>query len=391
MVDLYQLIMEELIERGCAYVDRYPPFYIASIGAHQINLVNHAQKMEITSGDVADLRLHLIFCAPPGFSKTYWLNQFMRGQHAILANTGIDVTMEASVTGAGFVGTKKFVDGQSEHVMGLAELHSTAIIGIEEFSAVTSMFKASHSGELDNALLLALDSGYVQKRLAAGPIKYRTFITLQTGSQPARFDLSSGLGRRFLIIEFMPTSKDFRILTLARRRARGRRFNPIRLGRIRTELRSLRDKLLNIREIEIDENFYTYMDDCGIKHVEEVLHERFLVGLNVMRGNFKDKGTVMFAEMDSVAKGLLDAEMGWRFNIKRGSDLSQVISIVQDFGGLVEVDDVRMRLLDYGMDFRQAAALIDSMVGMRLIKRKGSKVYLPDLVNDQLEKQKQVV
>ncbi|GAH74472.1 unnamed protein product, partial [marine sediment metagenome] len=136
----------------------------------------------------------------------------MRGDQAILLNSGIDNTMENMMTGAGFVGTTKFKDGEKVKELGLAEERPAAIIGIEEFSAVTNMFKATHSGELDTALLGALDSGYCYKRLASGPIKYQTFVTLQTGVQPARFNLSSGLGRRLLFIEFIPTRKDWNTL-----------------------------------------------------------------------------------------------------------------------------------------------------------------------------------
>jgi len=377
-------MLDELLERGCAYVHRFPPFYIASIGCHIFNLANAKELFYAEGGDRADARLHLIFCSPPGFSKTYWLNQFLReklygDQSAILAKSAIPVRMEATLTGAGFVGTTRFKDGDKSREMGLAEEHADAIIGIEEFSAVTSMFKQSYAGELDNALLLALDSGYVYKRLAAGPIEYQTFVTLQTGSQPARFDLSSGLGRRFLFLEFMPTTQDFRTLTLARRRSKGKLFNPIRTKLIKKELQDLRTKLHSLKEVVIDKEFYTFMDDAGIKHLEEVLHERFLIGLSVMRGNFTENSRpTLRATFDDVAKGLMQQEIVWRRNVKRGSEFSQVMIILEDFGGIATSDQVRERLLDYGMDFGQASDLIHNMATrLRLIIRKGGKLILP--------------
>lgn len=392
---VYDLIMEELLHRGCAYVERFPPYYIASIGCHILNLANREAEFYMDKGgDVGDIRIHIIFSAPPGFSKTFWLNQFMpRGtsetasRHAILKNTGLDVTMEATLTGAGFVGTTRFNQGESIREPGLAELHSQALIGIEEFSAVTSMFKTAHSGELDNALLLALDSGYVYKRLAAGPIKYRTHVTLWTGSQPMRFDLSSGLGRRFVFIEFMPTTQDFLRLRSARREGIGKTHDPIRTDRIRDEIRSLIVKASSIRKIEIDPRFYEWVDEFdqegqNIWHIQEVLLERFLLGLAFMRNGIRNwnfqRDALLYAEFDDVAKYFCEMLSEWRYNVTRGSEYSQVMIILEDLGGKAPKAVIRNRLLDYGMDFGQATELLYTMSSkLKMIIEQGSFIHLP--------------
>ena len=99
MKDVYSLILAELEERGCAYVDRFPPYYIASTGCHLFNLMNQQREIFIESGRVRDTRLHVIFCSPPGFSKTFWIEQFLRGQQAILLGSGIEITLQAAMTG----------------------------------------------------------------------------------------------------------------------------------------------------------------------------------------------------------------------------------------------------------------------------------------------------
>lgn len=89
--------------------------------------------------------------APPGFSKTFWLEQFLRGIQAILKGSSIDIGFEGAMTEAGFVGTTKFVDGERRIIRGCAKVFCDAIVGIEEFSALTEMMKAQYSKQLDNS------------------------------------------------------------------------------------------------------------------------------------------------------------------------------------------------------------------------------------------------
>jgi len=373
--DVYSLILAELNERGCAYVEKYAPYYITSTGCHLFNLMNQQKEVFIEGGRVSDTRLHIIFCSPPGFSKTYWLEQFLRGKQALLLGSGIDITMEAAMTGAGFVGTTRFSDGESVREPGLAEEHHAAICGIEEFAAVTNMFRQSYSGELDTALLQALDSGFVYKRLASGSINYRTCITLHTGSQPSRFDLSSGLGRRFIFIEFIPMRKDFRLLTKARRRSRGINFNPVRTRLIRDTIDGLKPRLSKITDVDIDDEFYDFMDKFGVVHYEEALYEKMLLGYSVMSGNLHDN--VLFMEMTPAAKMFLLDEINHRRSIKKGSEFSQVFAVLEDSGGGASEDYVREMLLDYGCDYAQSTDLIELMLRIKLISRIGRNLLLP--------------
>jgi len=319
-------------------------------------------------------------------SKTYWLEQFLRGKQAILLGSGIDITMQAEITGAGFVGTTRFSNGESIREPGLAEQHRTAICGIEEFSAVTNMFKVSYGGGLDTSLLQALDSGFVYKRLASGSINYKTAITLHTGSQPSRFDLSSGLGRRFIFIEFIPMRKDFRMLTLARRKSRGISYNPVRTDLIRRGINELRVKLTKVREIEIDDHFYDLMDKWGVVHYEEALYEKMLLGFSVMTGNLHDD--TLFMEVTPVAERFLLDEINHRRSIKKGSEFSQVFAVLDDAGGGATVDYVREMLLDYGCDYAQSTELIDLIVRIKLIRQIGKNLLLPGVSAKKFEGKK---
>ncbi len=95
MVTVYNLILEELKYRNVMYYDRFGPFYIVSIGAHLFNLANKGEweypevgdhpppikgsKVLTYESEVVDSRVHIMFVAPPGFGKTYFIEKFMEG------------------------------------------------------------------------------------------------------------------------------------------------------------------------------------------------------------------------------------------------------------------------------------------------------------------------
>jgi len=373
---VYDLILEELRYRGCAHVDRFPPYFIASIGTHIFNLRNQRDPILYEAGKVPDLRMHLMFVSPPGFSKTFWIEHFLRGPSAILYDSGVDIGFEGFMTEAGFIGTfEKIQGGMPFFKPGAAREFSEAILGIEEFSAVLQAMKLQHSTLLDTAMLTALDSGYVNKRLASGKISYKTNITLWTGTQPARFDLTSGLGRRFFFIEFIPRKRDFQIIKHARRRAKGRIYDDTRLRRIRYGIRRLISELNVVKEVSFPESFYKWLDDQRIIHYEEILYERSLLGLSVMRSsNFH---YTLEVEFDRDAQTLLRRAIFWRDSIRRGSEFAEVLSILRDNRGKMSVTDLKQELLRFGLDWSQATTLIQEMCRTGLLRIRGSLVELP--------------
>jgi len=365
MNDLYSLILNELVERGSAHVATYPPYFICSIGCHVFNIFNKQQEIYTEAGRIPDTRLPILFVAPPGFSKTYWLEQFCRGQQAILANSAIDVDFEGSMTEAGLVGTIKFEDGEPIVVPGIAKQHQYAIIAIEEFSAITEMMQQQYSRQLDTALLGLMDSGWVYKRLAAGDVKYQTYVTIWAGTQPARFDLTSGLGRRFLFLEFIPTKFDFQLLKLARRRSKNVRYNLQRTERIRVGLGKLTRKIKRLRKVEFDPQVYSFFDSLKVIHYEEALLERILIGYNLMRDRFAE---TMKVRLDDISKQLVIRALKFRDSIRRGSEFSEVVMVLREHGGSMPLYALKDRLLFFGKDWSQSSQLINELIRMKAIK-----------------------
>lgn len=370
---LYDLIIEELRHRGIAYVRRFAPVYIASVGAHLLNLHNREHRIYYELGRVPDLRAHIMFVAPPGFSKSLIMEQFLRGDHALLRDSGIETAYEGTMTEAGFVGTKRFNQGEVIDIEGAAFEHRKAILGVEEFSALASMMRAQHSSTLDAAFLNALDHGWLAKRLAAGKIYYRTFLTLWAGTQPMRFDLSSGLARRFVFICFIPTAQERQVIKTARRKARGRRFSVHRTLQIRAALRKVVVDVNDISEVAWPEQLYRLLDCYDIPHYEEALYERIALGYALMNQPVQRKLTVKW---DSELENIMKRIIYWRAQAKFGAQYAQVIMLIHEYGGTIKLESLYRALLYYGLDARQTDALVQDLLRMKILRLVAGEVQL---------------
>jgi len=359
------MIQQELKERGCAHVDRFPPFFNIFVGCHLLNQFNQEYRIYYENTVLANLRLHGLLMAPRGYSKTFWLSQYLRGEQAILNDTGIPVVFKMEMTAAAFVGTIKFVDGEPVRQKGIAEKFTDAIIGIEEFSAITDAMKQQYGRALDTALLNALDSGYVYKDLAPGEISYRTGLTLFAGTQPTRLEMAGGLDRRFIWMEFIPTAEDRKLLKIMRRKGRGKRYNPVRTKKIRDALRELPRAIAGIEKISFSEELDEFFDRVGINHFEEAMYERMIMGYKVMRGRFDSE---LYLDIDPEIERLIRTEMRWRDSIRRGPELAEVIAILRDNGGIMSRFALKDELLRFGHTWSESKRTIDQMIAMRIIQ-----------------------
>lgn len=385
MTDLYDLILEELKHRQSAQYDRFPRFYIASVGAHLFNLANQEKRFYWQSGLMPNTRMHIMFVSPPGFSGTFWLEQFLRtdpevtkkgGQDsALLHDSGIDITFEGSMTEAGFVGTVKFIDSQPVITAGAAQMFNKSIIGIEEFSAITTMMQAQHSRLLDSAMLSALDKGYVIKHLAGGRISYRTNLTLWVKTQPARYDLSSGLGRRFFFLNFIPTRRDREEVDDAYEKGKNVRADYSRLEVIRERFKDLREQINAIEVISFDAQIRSYLRQMGIIHYERMLYEKMLIGYWIMKGKFAKE---LFVTLDDESTKMVKLEIFWRDQIRRGAQYAQIFAILRDHDGHLPEWKLKEDLLLFGLDWSQGTQVIEELVRLKALRRQGGEILMRD-------------
>lgn len=210
--------------------------FICSIGAHIFNALNKCSRcdfdpdgplVDVEEGDFAiencplrhdnmpfytpmaqlpDTRIHILIRGNKGSGKSVLINLFLAERTGLLYYQNADYgegfrTMLApnSLTEAGMFGSV----GEDGNILGrpLAREMCGGFLGFEEFSSMSDAGKKDHSMDMKNQLLTSLDNGRVQKAMRDGWVRYTTRYTIWAGTQPARFELDSGLDRRFFIID----------------------------------------------------------------------------------------------------------------------------------------------------------------------------------------------
>jgi len=382
----YTLCLQALLNRKLAFVEKFFPTYLCSIGAHLINIENKTRFIYFEHKIPADLRVHMFIVAPPGFMKSYILFQLLDPNFGILADcqeqgfgtepnkVGVGIGFEGSMTEAAWTGTiVRGSEGVAETTYGAAYEHRNNIVGIEEFSIIADIIKQAHSSTLGNQLLTSLDRGFLKKRLGGGKVFYQTQVTLWTGSQPARFDLSAGLPRRFYFIEFIPTKEEKTIIRTMRRAGQNIMPDTREKMEIRDSYIKLCRALKKVRRIAFDKSIHTFFDEFKMLHFEEPLYERIALGYTIMTNNFNEEINV---GMTPELKTIMLQGMQWRRSIKLDSEINQIITLLKDEDGKMTITDCLLALADFGVDYIRGVDIIDRAVRSRRIQRTGDVLAL---------------
>lgn len=360
-MDLFDASVEWGKSSRIAFAERLFPPYTCSLCCHLFNLENFKREFFIEHGRLANTRMHIFFCAPPGYTKSLILQRLIQGKAAAYAESGVNINFEGSMTEAAFTGTVRVVESEIQAVFGAAHEHRESILGIDEFASLTNAMKMDHSINLDNAMLTALDSGYLIKRLALGKIQYVTQLTLWTGSQPARFDLTSGLGRRFFFIYWIPSSKEEGVIKTARREAKNV-YPKLELKKeINRNISKMKSKLKRVKKVVFADKIYRILDNFKIPHFEEPLYERLAMGYAIARDQLDKK---LYVDVDTILSGMFAMEKNWRDEIKTGAELTEVLKVCKDLEP-ISVTELKKKLADFGMTYQRATVVID------ILKRAG--------------------
>jgi len=393
MVNLHKMIIDEFKARNAADYSKFPPYFISSLGCHFFNMINQQRHMYTEAGLTVNTRLHIIFVAPQGQQKSFWLKQFLETENSIVKGTTIKTDFELRMSEAGYLGTIRFGDkNQIIETQGLCQEESNSIVGIEEFSdLMTSMSSQDYNIGLENELLTTLDSGMAVKRLAAGKLEYRTNLTLWTATQPARYNLTSGLGRRFLFIFNVPTEQSMMDLKHKRRAAGNIYIDESNLFEIKKEMNMKFDEItMKLNKISYSKNFYDYMDRLNIISYEEPLYERLGLGYTLMKEEITNEKVI---DPDPGLKHLIKQEWGWRKRIKQGTEDSMVWSFVESTGGIREERCLEV-LMDFGMALKDARkslrdltkrGLIEVLDGQINLKKNVQPEIIPDTEQEKID------
>lgn len=371
-MDLYKAILDELKARKLAHVNEIGPFYVSSIGTHKFNLVNQNKKIWTQGGQVINARQHILFVAPPGWGKSIYITLLLKDpSYSILNGTDVPCAFEGSITGtSSLVGTVvKSDEGKVMTKYGLAYEHSNGIVGVEEFSAITNIAKADYAGTLDTDMLLALDSGDLIRRMASKDIRYHTDFTLWGGVQPGRYDLSSGMGRRFLFIVFNPTWSDIIEFRNLRRLMQGYEVNQGKLKILRDQI-NLRFKEINhnLTGITFTSDFYKEIHRLNVMPYEEVTYEKLALGYWLMKMD-RIAGDLVVG-LDNEIKRIIQIEHGHRKAVKKGTKENQIIDYVNSLPNKeIKEKELIDQLVEFSMDELEIRELVQKLIGWGKLKR----------------------
>lgn len=387
MANPKQFMIKELQDRGLIRIKVFVPYYISSIGAHMFNLSNLSREEEdhprdailYMHGKPFNCRLHIMFVAPPGFMKTTIIEHFIRERQALLYNSCVDGQWEGFMTEAGFVGSVKEIDGMKVPKPGVALRHKNSIIGMEEFAILSTIMQSgSYGGTLIDQLLTALDSGNVAKSLGPGDLKYRTNCTIWPGTQVQRFDLGSGLPRRFIFMIWFPTKRDQEDLKDAWWDGFNVKWNEFAVRRIAREMTRV-----NLKIDRLEEGAVTYKPEVkelirqtGAPHYEFPLFVRFLIGDMIMSDEFNDK---LVLDLKHGRKELIMREVKWRDQIRYDAQMAQIRSILRQNDFRMSRTQLLSDLSILGVDRIEGIKTIENMIKYKILKReKDGMIIIPE-------------
>jgi hypothetical protein len=368
----YDVVLDELRRRKVAFVEQFIPYYLFSFGTHLFNLFNAKARIYHAHGAVPDFRLHIMFVAPPGFSKSFFIKHLLHPDHGCLSNAGVPTSFEDYMTQSGFTGTfDRDSKGNIVERKGMLEEMAEGVVGMEEFSALTAAMKQQHSLGLDSAVLEALDSGIVRKRMGVGTKNVTTYVTLWAGTQSTRFELTSGLGRRFFYLVWVPTKDERNKLKDAVHEGRNVELDPANLAFVRSKIRALQEKVNKIRSVEICKDIDAFLKPRV--HYEEILLERMAVGYTIARENFD---THLQVSLDPVLKILMTRALQWRDRLLSESEGDQIIQVLKDHGNSMLWPELKQELLVFGLDYSSSEGIIQKLISTRQIEYKKGKLWV---------------
>jgi hypothetical protein len=345
---------EGLFEEIMAFAGQYVKFHedlipapLCSIGAHIANLKQQQKPFFYVDGIPEDIRLSITYVAPSGLSKSFPMKFFVHKWWGICP---LKCAFRGKITEAGFVGTIK--DG--DEIRGDAWHFKDGIVAFNEISNIFMTAQQEHSTELINQVMESLSEGKVSKKLGTGTIEYETGVTIWGATQPKRFDFSQGLARRFLFVSRTWTQKDLDELK------RSRRTKNSTNGGIRKEIdvdeaKSLKDKLNRIvvgfkaEDIDWDPKMQDFIEEITSTHLEETTLEHALLGKVVL-----EQPTDKTIEVKCTAenKDLIKRFCGMQNMVAEGSDVSLMVSVLQELGGTTTKSDIwdRFRKFSYTLE-----------------------------------------
>ena len=379
-MEIMSSIMAELDSRNSYKREVYAPYYVCSFATHVFNLMNQTREVYWEGKKLPNMRLHILFVAPPGFMKTYYMSVMGGDKYSVFAQCGIKMGQEQAITEAGLIGTFNNIAGTPIEQEGAARALAKGILMIDEFSAITNALKVQYNSQMDSQLLAALDHGNVNKRLGSGKIEYQTNFTLWAGVQPARYDLTSGLGRRMCFLLFLPIRLDNDKLLEAMHHARGIRPSTIEINELWGKIEAWRKSMDIIDKVTYDDDVFQMYRKLGIFSYESSYFDRLILGWHL--ATYGPDREIHVSVKHKELLEIIDREKRWRDDIAQGVDYIQLLKMIKVYGVEVDghIDISRASLVSEGImvgwNAQQIYEMLVEMSKYGLVTLKGSSVLL---------------
>jgi hypothetical protein len=342
--------------------DVHLPFYVCSIGAHIVNLCNKAKWFFGRTGETADLRLHTLIIAPPGFSKSLFQNFLFNPHSGIIGAQSLPSRDVSASTEASLVGS---FEGKGKRIVGIAEACANGFLYTDELSSVLNQVATTHSKNILDALLSILDRGFVNKSLRMGNISYETNCTAIFGTQHERLDVRSGLDRRLFILDCTPNSKDRARYFDAFVEGTGITPDMKRVAALRKSFSFLFENF-DIDELSVDPALYDLCKKLGMAHTDVIMFERLAVGYSVFN-NWEFGEPLLKVALDDELWSMVERAWKWR-KVFREEGL-QIIKLVDERDwGLTELKNYLARS-PHSLQWDVSGYRIDRLVEKEFLKK----------------------
>lgn len=379
-MEVMEAVMEELKARSVYLYETYAPYYVCSFMTHAFNQMNQRREIYWDSKRVPNMRLHILFVAPAGFMKSFYMGTMGGERFSIFRNCGIPIGFEQSMTEAAFVGTIRDIDGVGHPTLGAAADYKDGMLLIDEFSALTNAMKVQYNSQMDAQLLAALDHGHVVKRLGTGRIEYTTNLTLWAGVQPAKYDLSSGLGRRMCFLLFLPTKLDNVALMRTMHKTRNIRPDVREMDNLWGLIKNSVSNMECIETIDFGDSVLKLYEELNLFSYESSYFDRLLLGWHL--ATYGPEPHMMIEAQDNELLQLVNREKKWRDEIAAGVDHAQMMKIIKTCGSSIDgklqitKPDLIQECTMVGWNARQVADVLTELTRFGMIENHGARVVV---------------
>jgi intein/homing endonuclease len=281
-------------------------------------------------------------------------------------------------TEAGLIGTIQNINGTGITTEGAAATFADGLMLIDEFSAITNALKVQYNSQMDTQLLALLDHGKVNKRLGGGKIEYDSNLTLWAGVQPARYDLSAGLGRRMIFLLFLPSRYDNEKLLETMHTTRNIRPDDSGMNTLWGKLHRNLEQINDIESVEFDDSVFRLYQKLRLFSYESSYFDRLLLGCHLAYYG-AEKHISVSADLPLISE-MIEQEKKWRDTIVTGVDFVQMIKLIKSAG--VEIEDkIEITMTDLvnegimiGWNAHQIHEKSMDMIKQGMLSKKGGRI-----------------